>query len=294
MKTPGRDNQHAGTAIAAITLAVMLFSAGDATAKWLGIAGYASPEIAFFRYLFGLIPVTILVWSAGPAALRTRRPFAHAVRAALMFSALVSLFTGLRTIPLAEAISIAFTAPLFITALSYPVLGERVGPRRWAAVFLGFMGVLIMTRPGTDAFQIEALWILASAFCFAMSMLFTRRLSATETNVAMFTYTTVGAMVASMPFVALTWVAPETEHLWIFALVGVVGGCAAYLMIVAYSNAPAATIAPLEYTALIWGSLFGWVLWAERPAPAVWVGAAIIVACGLYITRRKGLASGLE
>ena len=289
-----RDTDRIGLGIAAIVGAVLLFSITDAIAKLLGMANYSATQIAFFRYLFGLIPVAIMVWSAGAGALKTRRPLAHALRAAFLFCALLSLFTGLRSVPLAEAISILLTAPLFITALSNPVLGERVGPRRWIAVILGFVGGLIALRPGTAAFQLDALWLVASAFLFASAMLLTRKMSITETSAAMFTYTTVGAFVVCIPFAASTWAPVADGVLWLFLAIGVVGGCAAYLMIVAYRSAPAALVAPFEYTALVWGAVIGWLVWAEVPAVAVWLGAGLIVACGIYLTRRESVPAGLE
>lgn len=285
--SPASGGDNIGRGIGSIFVAVFLFSIADATAKWLGIAGYASPQIVFFRYLFGLLPVVVMVWSAGPGALRTRKPLMHILRALLLFSALVLFFAGLRVLPLAEAIAVAFTAPLFVTALSVPILHEHVGPRRWAAVLIGFVGAIVMLRPGTDAFRPEALLVLASALFFALGMLLTRRMSATETNAAMFTYSTIGAGLASIPFMIFVWHPPQVQHLWVFLGLGIVGGCAAYLMIIAYRNAPAAVIAPFEYSALIWGAIFGWMVWQEQPPAVVWGGAAVIAVSGLYISRRE-------
>lgn len=276
-----------GKGIASITLAMFLFSISDATAKWLGGLGYAPPQIVFFRYLFGLLPVLVFIWGSGTGALRTRRPWAHALRACLVFGALVTFFTGLKYLPLAEAIVIAFTAPLFVTALSGPLIGERVGLRRWMAVLVGFLGILIIMRPGTAAFQPVALVVLASALFFALAILATRRMAETETNVAMLTYTTIGAGVASVPFMSFVWATPAGGDLWLFLMLGIVAGFAAYFMIVAYRHAPAAVIAPFDYSALIWGTLFGWIFWREQPGPSIWIGAAIIIASSLYIAHRE-------
>ncbi len=269
--------------------AVLFYTIADTATRWLGLAGFESPQIVFFRYLIGLAPVAVMVWISGPGALRTRRPFAHALRAALLFTALIAFTTGLRVIPLVEAVSIVFTVPLFIAALSKPVLGEHVGGRRWAAVAFGFVGAVIMLQPGTAAFRPEALWILLAALCFAVAMLLTRRMAATETNVAMFAYSTVGALLASLPFIAVTWRDPALDHLWGFLILGLAGSCASLLMIIAYRNAPAAVVAPIEYTALLWATLFGWLMWNEQPGPAIWVGAVVIVVSGLYIARREAI-----
>ena len=266
---------------------VFLFSIVDATAKWLG-QSYAPVQIVFFQHFFGLIPVAVLVWrSGGLSSLRTRRPLVHALRGSLLFASMLLFFTALRGLPLAEAIAVTFTLPLFITALSGPLLGEAVGVRRWAAVIIGFMGALIMVRPGTEAFLPEALLVLTSALIAALAMLLTRRLTRTETDVALVTYTTVIAGLASLPFLVLAWQAPSPGDLGLFALVGIGGGSGAYLLVVAFRNAPAAVVAPFDYTALIWASVFGWMLWRESPEPAVWIGAAIVAAAGVYITRRE-------
>lgn len=269
--------------------AVFCFSMVDALAKWLG-QDYAAVQILFFRYLFGLLPVAVFVWrSGGLSALRTRRPGAHVLRAGLLFVALLLFFEALQSLPLAEAIAVAFTAPLFVTALAGPVLGERVGPRRWAAVIVGFIGALIMVRPGTAAFQPEALLIVGSAFCFSLLVLLTRRLTRTESTVSLLTYSTLLAGALSVPFLAQVWRPPTSEDLGLFVLLGIVGGVAAFLVILAYRNAPASVLAPFDFTSLIWGALLGWLIWQEQPDAPVWIGAAIVALAGLYVTRREAL-----
>jgi drug/metabolite transporter (DMT)-like permease len=288
MSQAGLNSHNSVTrGIAAIVCGVFLFSIADAFGKWFGMAGYHTTQIVFFRYLFGLLPVSVVVMYDGLGALRTNRPFVHIFRGVLMFTALSLFFRGLRDVPLAEGIAVAFSAPLFVTALSVPVLGERVGWQRWAAVLLGFAGMLVMLRPGTGAFRADSLFIIASAFCFASVMLFTRRISRTETNASMYAYSTITAMLCTLPFLSFTWITPEGAHLWRFVVLGMVGGTASFFMIVAYRNAPAAVNAPFDYTALIWSALWGWIVWQEVPDPIVWFGATIVVAAGLYITYRE-------
>jgi drug/metabolite transporter (DMT)-like permease len=277
-----------GRGIAAIVVAMFLLSITDAAVKWLGHAGYAATQIAFFRYLFGLVPVAVMIWRNGGRTLRIRRPGLHLIRIGLIFTTSIAFYTGLRYMPLAEAVAIAFTAPLFVTVFSWPLLGERVGRRRWGAVAAGFVGAVIMLQPGTAAFRAEAILILVAALTFALAMLLTRRMAATETNTAIFAYSTLGAWIVSVPFVAFAWQVPVARDLWVFLMLGLVGGCGSYLVIVAYRHAPAALIASFDYTSLVWATLFGWVLWQERPGPAVWVGAAVIVTAGLYIIHREG------
>lgn len=276
-----------GFGIASSLAAVVCFALADTVAKWLG-QDYPAVEIVFFRYLFGLLPVVIFVWrSGGFACLRTRRPLLHLLRAALLFAAITLFFKALQGLPLAEAIAVAFTAPLFITALAGPLLGETVGPRRWGAVIVGFIGALVMVRPGSETFRPEALLVLASAFSFSLLVTLTRRLTRTETNAALLTYSTLFAGILSLPFLPFVWRPPAVEDLGFFVLLGLIGGVAAYLVIQAYRHAPVSVIAPFDYTALIWGALAGWLIWQEQPEPPVWFGAAIVSAAGLYIARRE-------
>ena len=279
-----------GLGIAAIVSAVVLFAIIDAMAKWLG-ERFSPFEIVFFRHLFGMIPIAFLVWrGGGMRALATRRPFAHALRAGFLFVALIALYAGLARMPLAEAIAVAFTAPLFITAFSQPFLGERVGPRRWAAVAVGFAGALVMIRPGTEAFRPEALYVLGAALCFASVALLTRHMARSETNVAILTYSNIGPLIGSLAFVGAVWLPPGAGELGLFALVGILGGLGAFLGIIAYRHAPAAVVAPFEYTGLVWAALIGWLVWSEQPESAVWLGAALIAVAGIYITHREAMA----
>ena len=260
----------------------------DALAKWLG-ASYPIAELVFFRNLFALPPVFFILWRqrGGFATLKPRWRLGHVIRAVLGLGAIFAFFTGLRYLALAEAISIAFAAPLFVTALSVPILGERVGPRRWAAVVVGFLGVLIMTRPGAEAFRPEALYILAAALCYALAMLVTRRLARTDTTPAIMLSGICISLVVSGLVLPFGWRTPLGVDFWLFVLLGLIGGIGMYFMTQAYRYAPAAVIAPFDYTALIWATLIGWLVWQELPGANVWLGAAVVIASGLYIIHRE-------
>lgn len=276
-----------GLGIASSLSAVFCFAIVHALAKWLG-QDYPAVQILFFRYLFGLLPVAVFVWrSGGLPVLRTRRPATHALRAGLLFVALLLFFEALQSLPLAEVIAVSFTAPLFVTALAAPVLGETVGPRRWTAVIVGFLGALIMVRPGTAAFHPEALLVVGSAFSFSLLVLLTRRMTRTESTVCMVTYSTLFAGALSLPFLASVWRPPAGEDMGLFVMIGIVGGIAAYLIVFAYRHAPVSVLAPFDYTALVWGALLGWVIWKEQPDAPVWIGAAMVSLAGFYITRRE-------
>lgn len=286
-----RDAGSVSQGLVAMWVAVASFSIADAIAKWHGQEGFAAVQIVFFRYFFGLVPVAIALWVAGFHQVRTTRPAAHVLRGVLMSVALALFFWGLKFVPLAEAIAVAFTAPLFITALSVPVLGERVGPARWLAVLVGFAGMLVIVRPGAEAFKPEMLILVAGTAVFALGITYTRRLARTETVTTMFTWTTVVAMAVFGPLAWWTWKLPQADHMAGFAVLGLIGGMAHYLVIVAYRNAPAAVIAPQEYMALVWGAIIGWIIWSEVPSAWTWLGAAIVAGAGGFIALRESRAA---
>lgn len=279
--------ERVGLGLASVIVAIFCFSLMDAVAKWLG-HDYAAIQIAFFRNLFGLIPVAIITWQAGGwRNLRTHRIGAQVLRAALLWIALLTFFIAIRTLALAEAVAIAFAAPLFVTALSVPMLGEHVGLRRWSACVVGFLGVLVMLRPGAGAFQPEAVLVLISALGYALAMLLTRRIVRTETTAALVFYGTLVGLLANACLLPFFWSPPAAGDLPLFVALGLLGGTGAFLMVQAYRHAQAAVVAPFDYTALIWAALFGWIVWREVPDGPVWLGAAIVVASGLYIIHRE-------
>jgi len=276
-----------GLGIASMIVGIAGMSIMDACAKWLG-SGYPLAELVFFRNFFALAPILWIVWRAGGR--RTLRPvwhLGHVLRAAGGLTAIFCFFAGLRLLPLADAVSIAFAAPLMVTALSVPILGEHVGPRRWAAVIVGFLGVLVMTRPGAEAFRLEALLILAAALAYALVMLLTRRLARSDTTPAIMFYSTMISLVVSALLLPFGWRTPEGWDLAIFILMGSVGGGGMFFMIQAYRHAPAAVVAPFDYTALVWGTLIGWLVWRELPEPTVWLGVVVVISSGLYILHRE-------
>ncbi|MGI9484009.1 MAG: DMT family transporter [Hyphomicrobiales bacterium] len=282
-----QPHESIGRGLVAMIAAVALFSFMDMTAKWLAMAGYHPMQVVFLRFLIALVPATVVVLVAGTEKLHTERLHLHVARGVLMAITLTLFFTGLRDLPLAEGISVAFTAPLFVTALSGPLLGERVGLARWLAVGVGFIGVLIVVRPGGATFQPQSLYILASALCFAFAMLLTRRLTRTESNTAIYAYTTFFAALTAGCFQPFIWQTPEAAHIPWFLTIGIVGGLSSFLIIIAYRNAPASVVAPFDYMALLWGALWGWIFWREVPDGAVWTGAAVIATAGIYITWRE-------
>lgn len=285
---PTAPQDHATRGIAFALSAFFFFSLMDGIAKYLGEAFHVV-QLIFFRSLFGFLPLIPLIRrDGGRQGLKTRRPFLHLVRGFAVCAALATFFLGIQLLPLAEALTLAFTSPLFMTLLSIPVLRERVGVHRLAAVLVGFCGVLIIVRPGAEAFRPEGLYMIVSGFCFAMASVLTRLLGRTETNAAITFYSTCAQFVPSALLLPFFWIAPTETLQWgLFVMLGLLGGIGLQLMTNAFRRAPASVIAPFEYTALIWATAIGWIGWREWPGDHVWLGAAVLVATGLYITYRE-------
>ncbi len=260
----------------------------DTCAKFLG-EGYAVSQIVLVRNAIGALAVfAYVVFSgAGLASLKPRRPGLLTLRSLLNIAAAFLFFTGLRYLPLADAFAVVFAAPLFITALSVPVLGEHVGLRRWAAVIVGFLGVLVVVQPGTASFRIEALLPLSAALAYALSMLVGRKLTRDLSTAAIMFWPSVGAVLVTLFMMPAQWQTPGLPDSGVFLLMGTIGTLGMSLITQGYRHAPAAVIAPFDYTVLFWGVIFGWTIWGDIPASNVWAGAAILVASGLYILHRE-------
>ncbi len=273
--------------IGLIALAMALLSAMDAVVKWLA-ADYSTIQLMFFRSVFAFLPLAPLVLRSGWAAsLRTRRPGTHALRGLFGLAALGCFFWSLSLLPLADATAITFAAPLFVTALSMPLLGEAVGARRWSAVGVGFLGVLVMVQPGVGIFQPAALLPLAAALFLALMVIQVRKLTRTESNTTIVLYYTVISTLVTGAVVPFYWATPDLTDLLLLALVGVLGGLGQLVLTAAYRRAEASVLAPFDYTAMVWAVLFGFLLWGELPAPNIWLGVAIVIASGIYIIYRE-------
>ncbi|MBL8698734.1 MAG: DMT family transporter [Alphaproteobacteria bacterium] len=223
----------------------------------------------------------------GLALFRSRRVGAHLLRLACMLVSIVAFFQALSMLPLAMVVSLGFTAPLFVTALSVPVLGERVGIHRWAAVILGFVGTLIIVKPGPEGLSLVAILPVVAAFGWATAQLIVRRLAATESDATILIYLNTGLMIGlglAAPFV---WTPAAPETLGLCVVLGVLMIAAQWLMLRAARFAPIALVTPFQYLELPLAVLFGWLLWSEWPGSHVLAGAALIVASGLYVVLRE-------
>jgi drug/metabolite transporter (DMT)-like permease len=252
-------------------------------------AGVATPELVFYRFAFGLPPLLLwIVASRNFGVWRTQRPLAHVWRAILGLTTMVLTFTALSYLPLAEATTIAFAAPLFAVMLSALVLKEPVGRHRWSAVAIGLVGVLVVMRPHGEALPPAGLLIaIVAAFGVGSVTITLRQIGRTEgtqTIVLWFTCLSMLGVALLMPFYAQA----HGGRIWLilFAL-GCFGGMGQLLMTASLRFAPVPVIVPFDYVQLLWAVLLGWLLFADRPAQSTWAGAAVIVGSGLYTLYRE-------
>jgi drug/metabolite transporter (DMT)-like permease len=278
--------------IAIMLIGIASFAVMDAIIKWL-TADYSVPQIIALRSWFGL---PFLIWLAiregGLRTLHTRRPLVHVGRFLLVLLLSLGFFWALSMMKLVDAIAIAFAAPIIITALSVPLLGESVGMRRWIAISVGFCGVLIILRPGVGVFEWAALAALGSAVVYALLMISTRAYKATESTASLMLYPQLGISLSGFLMVYFFWVTPTLADFGLFAMAGFFGSIGVLCLTHAFRMAPAAVIAPFEYTALLWATLLGYILWDELPDGITLLGASIVISSGLYIIYRETRKSG--
>jgi len=259
----------------------------DAVAKIL-TADYSPLQILFMRNIIALpIAMLIALKMGGTSALQSHRPIAHLVRGILWLGAAGLFFTSMKYLELAEATALVFVAPVFVTALSAVLFREKVGWRRWSAVLIGFFGVLIVVRPGTGTFQAASLLPVATAFLYAWLMIGARWVDARESVWTLMLYLVgAGALLSALvqPFV---WVEPRPEDMWLFLGVALFGTIGITLITQAFRLAPAPVVAPLEYSALIWATAFGWLIWGEIPDLVTYLGAVVIILSGVFIVFRE-------
>ena len=248
----------------------LLLVLNDAVAKWL-VARYEPLQILFARSVLAVPLAAALAWRlGGRGALRSARPGVHALRGALGLLATVA----------------------FIASLAVPLLGERIGRRRAAALAAGFGGALIVVRPGAAAFQPAALLALGAAALYALVMLTARRVDPRDGMWTMMLHTTAFSALFASAALAMHWPAPRGADLALFAATALLGTLGVTLISQAFRMAPAALVEPFDYTAIVWAGLVGWVVWGAVPGPWTWLGAAVIVAGGLLLIRAEADAKG--
>lgn len=284
----GRPRMLAG--IGFLCLAMVLFSMLDASAKWLGQT-LPVEQIIFIRYLGGAVVAFLLFnrWTDG-TRLVTRRPWLQAVRACCLAGSTACNFTGVRHLTLAESVTVGFAAPLLIAALAGPLLGERIDARRWAAIVVGFVGVVVVAAPDPSHFNVHILWPVGGMVFYAFYTLTTRVLARSDiaSAGAMVVFSNIVAVLVFAPFFTHGWVAPPTTLTFVvLAGMGVLGTVGHLFATRAYTLAPAPIIAPFSYSQLLWMSLIGYVIFNDVPTANTGIGAGLVVLSGLYLLYRE-------
>lgn len=282
--------EDAGTkvqAIVTICAGVLLMVINDAMAKFL-TEDYGALHIYAWRSMMALpIIATMLLVTRGRAGFSTASIPTHALRGFFAVAAAWCFFSSLKQLTLAGATSLVFAAPLFITALSVVLLGEKVGWRRWSAVAIGFIGVLIIVRPGGETFQTASLYAVGAAFFYALFMISARWIRREEPMMTMMFYVSLFPLIYCMPVLAIDWQPVAFEHLPLFIGMALFGTTGITMIGHAFRLAPAAIVAPFDYTALLWATVLGFLFWGDLPDMWTYIGALIIIASGIYIVLRE-------
>ena len=287
---PANINHHPLKGIAMRLLAVVFLALMFLLVKIADGRGVHLIESLFYRFLFGLIVIIPLVakQSGGIRSLKTNRPYAHLARAIVGLCAMSLNFLAYIMLPLAEATTIGFAVPIFATLLSVVILAEMVGVHRWGAIIAGFIGILIVVQPGDGHIPLAgALVALSGALLTSSVSVLIRSLGGTEnvaTIVFWFSALTLPPLGIAMLFFggahdSLTWV--------VICGIGITGGAGQLALTAALRYAPVSVVIPMDYTSLIWATLFGWLVYDTLPVPATWIGAPIIIGSGLYIVWRE-------
>jgi drug/metabolite transporter (DMT)-like permease len=282
--TGTQDRPLAGIAwilAAGFTLSVM-----DGLIKW-SVGVFPVVQVVAVRSAFVLLLMVPLIARAGIGSLKPQRPLGHLLRVLLTVASILTFFEAVRLLPLATVIAIGFGAPLFMTAISVPVLGEKVGPHRWAAIVVGFVGMLIIVRPGPDGLAWPALLALVSSLFFAIHLVSARYLARTETDMALMFWQNLGVLLITGALAPFVWTPIGSSDLMLVGAMAVLLLLGQFCTVRAFRSAPVGAVAPFQYAELIWAALIGYVFWSEVPAVNVWIGAAVVVASGLYVIWRE-------
>lgn len=285
----------------------MVLSVNDLAIKALS-GDYALHQVILIRAFVSLAIVLSVIWYSGTGfrQLRTTRPKEHLLRVSIVMVSNVTYFLGLAALPLADAVATAFIAPILVTLMSAVVLGEYVGPRRWAAVAVGMLGVVVMVRPGAGVIQPAAILVLISAACYASSHMMTRQMRDTESAMTLSFFVQCGFILvssimgifvgdghlagssdASLAFLFRAWVWPSMGDWWAFLATGMAVGIGGLMMSQAYRTTEAALVAPFEYVGMPMAIFWGVVVFGTWPDLTGWAGIALICGAGLYTLWRE-------
>lgn len=282
------NDNSSGRAILWLLFGVMAGLGLDLSAKQI-LQDYPLVQFIFLRSLIGLlIFLSISYRFGGLKALKTDKLHWHALRTLLAAGAMFGFFYGLSQMPLIDALTLGYTAPLMVTALSSVVLGEPVGWRRWSAVSAGFVGVLVMLRPGAEQLDLASLAVLLSAFSYACLAITSRSLGRTESSLSLSVYVIAGPMVLSgLLSLDSDWKTPDAIGILLIVVAAACSVMAWMGIVAAYRRASPAMLAPFEYTALVAGAIAGYLIWDEVPDTWSIIGATMIVGSGLFVAFRE-------
>jgi drug/metabolite transporter (DMT)-like permease len=277
---------NARLGIAVMLFGILLFSLNDVMGKWL-VATYSVGQVLLIRSLAALIILIPFIWVAGAVSLvRIERPKLQALRVVFSTAEVFCFYAAVVYLPLADVMTYWLAAPIYVAALSPLLLGEKVGWRRWTAIAIGFLGVLVALQPSAATLTLPALISILGSLAFAFMILSGRALRGTPDTALVF-WQTIGALIAGIAIAPFTWVQPTGFDLGLLALLGIVAMMAHVCVNRSLKLADAATVTPFQYTLLFWAILFGWLVFGDIPRLAMLIGAAIIVASGLFIFFRS-------
>jgi drug/metabolite transporter (DMT)-like permease len=277
--------------IALMVLAMMLLASMDATAKYL-VRDYTIVQILWVRFVIFLAVALALARRRGiRRTFASRRWKLQVVRSLVLLAEAAAFILSFSLLPLADVHAVAAAAPLIATALAVPVLGERVGRHRWAAVAIGLIGVLMIVRPGTGAMDWAAAAPLAAAFLWALYQILVRKVGLTDSVTTTTLYTALVGLVALSLAVPFVWRAPDTDAWLLLGLVGVLGSAGHVVLFKALELAPASALQPFAYMLMVWAAVMGFLVFGYVPDLMTIAGAAVVVAGGLYALHRERLRS---
>jgi drug/metabolite transporter (DMT)-like permease len=284
---PARDAAKARrarlTGIALMCAAVSAFSCLDTTAKYLG-REIDIVQIVWARYTFAMLLALVFANPVSrPGMLRTGRPVLQAVRAVILLACTMLNFFALRYLRLDQVLAIMFSTPFVVAALSGPTLGESVGPRRWAAIGAGFIGVVVVTRPGFGVVHPAAILAGLATLCYACYFLTTRVLARSDANDTTLFYSNVTGAVVTLPAVPFFWTPPTPSQWGLLVLAGAFASLGHYMIIAAHRHAPASLLSSFLYSQLAGVTLLGFLVFGDVPDAGTLTGAAIVISSGIYI-----------
>ncbi len=271
-----------------------MFAVNDVMGKWLA-GSFSAGQIVLMRSIAALMVLTPMLWRGGvPELIRLERPRLQISRVLLATAEIVLFYMAIRFLPLADVMTFYLAGPIYVAAVSPWLLGERVSRGQWLAIAVGFAGVVFVLHPGAGSLSWASLISICGSLCYAMMVVQSRQLRGTPDRVLVF-WQTMGALVIGIVLAPFDWVTPGLVDLVMLAALGVISMSAHICIARSVKLAPAAVVAPIQYSLLLWAILFGWLVFGDSPKPSMLIGAAIIIVAGLMVVsgrERAGVKTG--